>query len=115
MSKKLLKWRVAPNPTGRYRSFEHRPWPGADYAVGGHTAVAIYCGEVHHAEYDTEYTPERARTGEHAPLVVRIALYDRPQWRWVTLKQRAFTLDEAKALAEKFLTDHPELRPPELR
>ena len=115
MSKNLLKWKVAPNPTGRYRSFEHRHWPDAEYANGERPAAAIYCGARWSADYDTEYTPERARTGEHAPLRVRIACYDTTPWKWKTHKQLCATLDEAKALAEKFLTDHPELRPPELR
>ena len=26
-----VKWKVASAPTGRYRSFERRGWPGADY------------------------------------------------------------------------------------
>jgi hypothetical protein len=58
-------WHVAPVPTGRYRSFERRGWPTANYGKHGLIAASISC--------DDEYYPSDVREGKHAPLTVRIA------------------------------------------
>lgn len=94
-----LKWTVMPAPTGKYRSFEKRGWPMADFnGEGQHAAVALYC--------DDDYKPARVKTGEHKPIVIRIASYNRDRadgqaaFTWRTLSQRAATLQEAKEVAQ---------------
>jgi len=104
-----LKWRVDPVPTGRYRSFEKRGWPSAEYE-NQDAAVALYC--------KNEYCPADVKTGDHAPITIRVA-----QWRpkeerakkgaftWRQFKKQAKTLKEAKELAKAFLEAHPEFHP----
>jgi hypothetical protein len=107
-----FKWKVAPAPTGHYRSFESRSWPSAKYP-NGQPALLIRC------ETD-EYVPSKVKNGDHGVLSVCIAQYygkkDRNQlgtFAWRTLKARFATLDEAKAAGEKFLNGHPEYHPKE--
>lgn len=103
--KTKLTWRVGTKPTGRYRSFEHRSWPRAEWP-SGECAANIYC--------EDDYTAPRARREQpHAPLRVNVAVYDETgKWRWATLKGRPPNLDEAKQLVNKFFTLFPEKRPP---
>lgn len=106
-----LVWRVDPAPTGRYRSFQTRGWPFAHYkGPKERAAVYITC--------DDDYTPHRARTGEHAPLKIHIAKHyirpdGTPTFTWMQLKVRAQTLDEAKALARMAIDPHPDFLPSE--
>lgn len=100
-----LKWRVGLVPVGKYRSFERRAWPTADYPEE-RTAVALYCEE--------SYTPALARAGQHSEITIRVADHSVSPFVWRTLKRRAQTLDEAKQIAEKFIEQHPEYRPKEL-
>ncbi len=98
----LLKWTVSPVPTGRYRSFEHRSWPTADYSDTGETAVALYS--------DRDYS---SRDKETAQITICVADWRQDRgFTWRTLKTRATGLTEAKRLATDFLTAHPELRQP---
>ncbi len=96
-----LKWKVGEAPTGRYRSFEKRGWPCADFA-DGRCAAMIQC--------DDSYVPAAAREGNHAPLSVYIADYSAGKsFKWRKLKLTAATLDEAKAIAANFWSKRPEL------
>jgi len=100
-----LKWRVSPKPSGRYRGFDVRGWPDADF-TDGNTAASIECSE--------EYYPSIAKSGEHSELTIRVAAwgYDKKPggsaFTWLTLKKRAKTLKEAKELAAAFFDKYPE-------
>lgn len=105
---KHWKWKVASEPTGRYRSFEKRDWPTA-YWPNEKPAFKIYC--------DDAYTPRRAR-GEsaHGELKVMVAHHkDEGGFEWKMLKKRAATLVEAKQLAEDFIKQFPDWAPPQYR
>jgi hypothetical protein len=102
-----LKWRVGTIPTGRYRSFEKRAWPSADYA-DGRIAAHITC--------EHSYRPSMVRDGIHSPLTVRVADYSLPSnttdnrgFTWVTLKGRFATLAEAKQAASTLLARFPHM------
>jgi hypothetical protein len=94
----ILKWKVDEAPTGRYRSFQSRGWPSAEYK-DGRPAAAIYC--------EDSYEPANARTGKHAPLSVRVADHSVTPWKWRTVKQRFATLQEAKDGITKLLEQFP--------
>lgn len=106
-----LAWRVAPEPVGRYRSFERRAWPYAVWRGTEEPAASISCADA--------YTPARARGDEpHALLRVSVADWSaRAQdpcaaaFTWRLLRRPCATLAEAKALAERALRQHPEFRP----
>ena len=108
MSAKLkLIWKVDEKPTGKFRSFERRGWPSADYE-NGNFAVEILCG--------SEYVPADVREGKHGPLTLRIADYSRPSnvatgagWTAVKSKNQFATLKEAKAAAVEILLAYPYL------
>jgi hypothetical protein len=103
-----LKWRINEKPTGQYRSFAKRQFPGADYP-NGKIAVAIRC--------EDSYVPANVKSGEHKPLDVLIADWNnettdgRPTFRWRKLKKQFATLGEAKTAATEFLAKHPEFHP----
>lgn len=103
----MIKWKVSPAPTGRYRSFERRSWPSADYTIGGKPAAYIAC--------EDDYRPANVREGKHAELAVMIAQWDERTFKWRRLQQRFATLELAKSAAERFLRAHPEFWPHELR
>ena len=90
--KPKLKWKVAEKETGRYASFQRRNWPTA--TLNGELAVQIDCVE--------DYSPYRARTGNHSELIVRV-LDRRTGHHWRKLVQRPKTLEEAKKLAQYFV------------
>jgi hypothetical protein len=99
------KWRVGSVPTGRYRSFEMRPWPGL---YGNEQILAsISC--------DEEYVPDHARTGQHTPLTLFVYNYSQgtQQRKIYRLKKQFATLPEAKAAAEAYFKNHPEALPNE--
>jgi hypothetical protein len=103
-----LKWTVAEAPSGRYRSFEKRSWPTAEYKHTDFIAASIEC--------EDSYRPADVKTGAHRELKVKVAQYSRNEdgrqlWVWRTLKARFATLDEAKAAAEKFLETNLSFRP----
>ena len=108
-----IKWKVSPVPTGRYRSFEVRAWPTADY-VGDYAATTILC--------EKEYVPADVKTGNHPPLTLLIAKWytkeergDKAAFDWVRIKRKFPTLKEAKKFAGEFLNRHPEYWPEHLR
>jgi len=106
-----IKWHVDSEPTGRYRSFERRGWPSADYA-NGDVAARIECPD--------EYHPRDVREGKHAPLTVFVSAW-RPEgseerkqkgaFGWRKLTQQFATLKEAQAATAKIIDEHPELHP----
>jgi hypothetical protein len=101
-----LKWKVCAPTTGRYRSFQKRGFPDADYTDGS-TAVSLSCND--------DYIPKDVKFGNHSEITIRIACYDVHEqagaFTWRTLKQRAKTLVEAKQLAENFINQYPEIQP----
>lgn len=97
-----LVWSVAPAPTGRYRSFERRGWPSAEYS-DGNMAATLYC--------DNDYAPLDVKTGNHSEITIRVADHSQTPWQWRTLKARGRTLKEAKEYAKYFLATHQEFQP----
>ena len=98
------RWKVSPEPTGRYRSFEKRSWPTAWYA-NGEIAASISC--------DDDYRPVDAREGKHGPLTVAVADHSEEKWKWRRMKQRFSTLTEARDGFAKLLNIMPHLAPKE--
>lgn len=113
MDKIKLKWKTGAAPTGRYRSFDSRPWPSASYADSDRAAAYISCTR--------SYTPALARNpvlhdGTLLELAVLIADYTPIEgggsFKWRTLKRRFNTLEAAKDAALAFLTANPSYHPP---
>jgi hypothetical protein len=82
-----IKWRVEPEPVGRYRSFEHRYWPSATFEDGSH-CCCIFC--------ESDYKPCNAKTGNHKELSISMADYSETQWKNVKMKHKCKTLKDAK-------------------
>lgn len=100
-----LKWKVAPAPTGMYRSFHERGWPSASYNDSAETPAAmLLC--------DQSYHPADVKSCNHGEITIKIADHSvGVHWKWRTLKRRAKTLAEAKELAADFLTRNPQYGP----
>lgn len=104
-----LTWRVAEAPTGRYRSFQRRGWPSAKWP-GGQPAATLSC--------EDDYRPAMAR-GEQAHAEIRVYVADhslltsdgRPTFKWMLCKARGRSLEQAKAIAERVLAQHPQFHP----
>ena len=94
-----IKYEVAPAPTGRYRSFQHRGWPTG--YVNDEVAVGFSCSD--------DYTPSSVKEGRHAPIRVRIAVRQgrKVSFDWRHLKGEFKTLDDAKSYALRFLNANP--------
>lgn len=90
-----ITWKVAAEPTGRYRSFEKRGWPHA-YWPDDVPCAFIQCND--------NYTGPRARGEQpHAELVIWVSLsFEDGSFVNRRLKARAATLAEAKELVQKF-------------
>lgn len=99
-----VKWKVAEVPTGRYRSFDTRGWPTASYEDGSF-AGSIYCTS------NEAYVPSRVKTGNHAPLKLRIRNFSAPTWTCVISTSEFKTVDEAKAAFDRILKQYPHLTP----
>ena len=104
-----IRWKVAPVPTGRYRSFDRRAWPHAE------TRAGQYLGDI---TCDDEYRPARARGEQpHAELRVYVCDYreanagQRNGWEKRLLKKRCASLDEAKATLASFFAANPDWFP----
>ena len=105
-----IRWKVDSAPTGRYRSFDRRGWPSAEYA-NGDIAAMIQCPD--------EYIPSNVKEGKHAPLTVLVADWNRNAeerkakgaFGWRKLKGTFATLKEAQAATAKIIDEHPELHP----
>jgi len=105
---KLLKWKVDPRPTGRYRSFESRSWPSAFYKhEREHLCACIQCAD--------EYYPKGVKSGNHPELSLLVYVYTEKERRMVVLKKKFKTLLEIKEELPKFLCRHTEYLPEDLR
>lgn len=112
---KLIRWEVAPAPTGPYRSFDVRGWPSAFYVSTGDPAVNLTANEA--------YTPQIAKIGRDGlEITVHVAFWrsgGQPGSRtfdWRRLNRRCKTLGEAKTIAERFIGENLErIYPADLR
>lgn len=100
-----VKWIVAPKPTGRYRSFEKRGWPHAEYEDGQ------YAGSIVCTDQTQNYVPSQVKTGNHPPLKVRVYDYSGPQRASVITKTEYKTLAEAKEVLAELLHKFPHFIP----
>lgn len=114
-----LKWRVSPEPTGRYRSFDTRSWPHADYP-NGDTAAMLTCSE--------SYTADLAKggltmSGNPPVIYAYVADYSNynsetpdPQkspWNYRKLKQEFNNVRDAKDACVRVLIKNPNFVPKE--
>lgn len=97
-----IKWRSQPAPTGRYRSFEKRGWPHAEYE-NGKIAASIEC--------EDEYIASNVKTGSHGLLTVRVADYSVTPWQWRKVKVKFETVEQAKAAVSSCLHQFSEFKP----
>ena len=96
----LLKWKVAP-----------KSWPSASYASNDAPAINLYA--------DKPYNKQTVTSGE-AKIKVQVADWlvglteegrkKMGAFKWRSLTGKFSTLAEAKAAAERFLSNHPEYR-----
>lgn len=118
MANPKLTWRVAPEPTGRWKSFDVRSWPKAEYP-NGEPAVMITCRGEHGEQ--VAYVPREVKNGSHPELMVYIADHhgkttpDQMEFTWRRLVRRAKTLDEAKAIGAEALIKNAGFMPAEYR
>jgi len=103
-----LTWKIAPEPTGQYRSFEKRPWPKAYFSGGDKPAVSVSCSD--------RYTLEKAKSGEHAPLVVSVADWSvsKCSFSWIKIKRNFATMEEVKKAVILFFDHNPHFLPKEV-
>ena len=107
-----LKWKTGIVPKGRWKSFQKRDWPNANYE-SGLPAIDIIGEE--------SYNLDRVKTGNHSELTVRVAQYHHTEelkrkhgaFSWRILKQRFTSLNEAKEAGGNFIQRHPEFHPKE--
>lgn len=92
------KWKVQPEPTGRYRSFDKRGWPEAVTPDGEHLAT-MHC--------DDDYTPMFVKKGQHRPIHIRVRIATDTGWRWGRLKGEWATIEETKEAFARFLEKYP--------
>lgn len=99
-----ITWKVASEPTGRWRSFETRAWPMG--YLGSECVAYVACSD--------SYTPARARGEQpHRELTVRLARrrFGAPGFSWVVCTKRVATLAEAKQLAHDVLNRNRDMLP----
>lgn len=94
-----IKWIVSTAPTGKYRSFECREWPSAEYEDGSPMAF-ITC--------EDEYYYPNVKIGDHKELILHVCDYSQEPWKRRTLTKRFKTLQDAKKGLIEFFTNHPE-------
>lgn len=104
---KTIKWVVDPPPTGRYRSFEKRHWPSAEYKdepFKGRSAgyLTTVLGE--------EYVPSSVKDGTHSEIEVRVYDWSVVGRRTLKLKATYKTLGEAKKALEELVEKNPGFR-----
>lgn len=106
----LLKWKVDPAPKGRYRSFDVRAWPDAEFKKSGRPAARLTCVDKQ-TGHGVEYRPDEVKAGIFKGLFHVFVAQHHPEKDWPKLggftwrhcTAQAATLDEAKALAEATL------------
>lgn len=99
MAKINLKWRVEPEPTGRYASFQTRAFPSAEYP-GERPAAYIKCKE--------SYVPSTHKNATDLELELCVAQYymgetGHETFRWRRLVKRASSIKEAKEILAEFV------------
>lgn len=104
-------WKVSPEPTGRYRSFQKRDWPDASYEDGKH-AGSIEC--------DEEYCPADIKAGKTFELRLSFADYSEGSeslgaWKRKTFKKRFSTIGECKKFLKEYFVAKPEVMPEKYR
>lgn len=106
-----LKWVVCPAPEGRFRSFEKRGFPSADYE-NGHSAAKIYCELAYHPEH---------RNSTDLQLTVYVAEWyvrevdNHVTFRWRKLTRQATSIAEAKKMVATVLKQNPHFVHPDYR
>lgn len=107
-----LKWRVSPEPQGRYRSFQTRAWPSAEYKNG---AAAAYMAN------ENSYEPAIHKNATDSVITLFVAQWVQKEgnwtFKWRSLGVRARSIKEGKELIETFLNGkmkdevvHPDYR-----
>lgn len=104
MRGKSFIWRVGEKPTGRFRSFQYRAWPGATNTRGDPLV------QLHPVEQRLSYHPRIKETTE---LIVRVADHSTGDWQWRTLKTKPTGVTKAKEIAEQFFKENPDWLPKE--
>ena len=104
MSKSNIKWKVASEPTGMYRSFNRRRWPSAEYA-DGRPAASILC--------EDDYVPCDVKVGNHRSLTVSVCDYSTRDgncpWTRRNMVRTFATLKEAKDAFSALVESKPEI------
>ena len=101
------KWKVSEKPTGRYASFQSRSWPSLYTNNDGDFLLAqIVSGS------GMSYSASNGRR-EDLDLIVRVYDYssgvvDRSM---SVSKQKFSSMNSAKSLAEKYLSENPKMIP----
>lgn len=97
-----LKWKVAEAPTGRYRSFQKRSWPWAENSEE-EVLFQLLC--------EDSYVPKLVKSGQHGEITVRVGVRKGATrgFNWHRLKARFARIEDAKAAAQKFYDDRPDL------
>lgn len=107
MAKEIkLKWLVCPEPTGRFRSFETRGFPTADYPEG-QTAARIVCSE--------SYMPSVHKDATNLHLELHVACYENGTFKWRRLNKRACSIAEAKQIISHFINKNRKFAPEQYR
>lgn len=108
MGKTKYKWKVSPPPVGKYKSFQFRPWPTAEYPNGQLQAL-IQCAD--------QYDPVRNRTGKHKPLTLLVFNYTdgRQKRKTMRITMSYPTIDDCKLKLEDLLQQFPNWVPEEYR
>jgi len=84
-----------------------RAWPEMHYeGQNGPVGAKIECTD--------SYTNEIAKSGQHAPLTVRLADYSKTPTAWTNIRGTFRTLDLAKSSTFSLLAQHPEMIPKDL-
>lgn len=108
-----LTWRVAPEPTGRYRSFMRRAWPSAEYK---NEACAAYMS------HEESYEPSSHKNATDLVIKLHVAQWTQNEggkwgFKWRILNKRAASIKEAKQIIEEFVNGsmknsvvHPDYR-----
>lgn len=99
-----VKWKVSDIPTGRYRSFDERSWPTAEYSDGSNCAM-LRC--------EDEYIPKNVKTGNHKPITVYMAKPNGNSFNWVAMKRTCSTIKEAKSFVDMLVNIEDERYLPE--
>lgn len=95
-----IVWKVGDEPTGRYRSFQHRSWPVATFGRDGPMAAMLVPVE------PMSYSPHIAETTE---LRIKVADYSMKDesFTWRRLKATVIGVTAAKELYLRFLASNP--------